>query len=319
MSLTPVTMHLEEVPYKKVLASCQDGQSVDFNTSFHRQDEVVCPVVVPSEDPYSFARWLPLILQTRNQPKSTAQVAKLSRAQVLLLIEASNGSIITGELSRAHTEDFQDEIFPAFQSLKFPSEGLFMRLDGCSPKDGRQTVPGRMSLHSIKDVILRLTTSQRARNELLKQLDTKRLTFDFTFLPFNDRMQSQREYRVYCCPNSGRITAVSQYCWHKPWLFANLDPTLRVRISEKIWRKAVMIHQQILDDLDSSDDMDMLMRTQGFSFDIFYDEDAEAAQLVELNVFGARSGCGSCLFHWVRDFDLLYSSTSSTEFRVSIT
>jgi hypothetical protein len=44
--------------------------------------------------------------------------------------------------------------------------------------------------------------------------------------------------------------------------------------------------------------------------------------LIELNSFGTRSGCGSCLFHWLRDGDILYSKGTGNgkkvEFRVSV-
>lgn len=60
-------------------------------------------------------------------------------------------------------------------------------------------------------------------------------------------------------------------------------------------------HRVTRADLDSRRHMDDLLLKQGFSFDVFYDEEHDKCELVELNVFGIRSGCGSCLFHWVVD------------------
>ncbi|KAF9767056.1 hypothetical protein IL306_000431 [Fusarium sp. DS 682] len=271
----------------------------------------------PSEEPYYFSRWLPLILKTRNLDLKDAQIVRLTPAQAKLLVAASATSIITGEHNRAYQEDINEEIIPHLSSLNFPVEGLFMRLDGCSPKDGRQTVPGRLSLHSPDDIIIRLITSQRARNEMSKSLKEESPTVNLTFLPFNERMGSRREYRVYCAPEAGAITAVSQYCWHKPWFFSDEQPENRARVVDNIWKGIQKIHDDILQDLDTSNELDHLLLKQGLSFDVFYDEADESSQLVELNVFGARSGCGSCLFHWINDWDKLYGNDERVEFRVT--
>lgn len=43
----------------------------------------------------------------------------------------------------------------------------------------------------------------------------------------------------------------------------------------------------------------------GFSFDVILQED-RSVQLVEINPFGALSGCGACLFNWVLDGTVMY-------------
>ena len=62
---------------------------------------------------------------------------------------------------------------------------------------------------------------------------------------------------------------------------------------------------------------DKLMLEQGFSFDLFYEEETGRCELVELNTFGVRSACGSCLFQWVEDRKVLYGE-GEAEFRVSV-
>ena len=37
---------------------------------------------------------------------------------------------------------------------------------------------------------------------------------------------------------------------------------------------------------------------------------AENCCVIEFNSFGAWSGCGSCLFHWPRDRDVLYGGAA---------
>ncbi|UZP35722.1 hypothetical protein NXS19_003538 [Fusarium pseudograminearum] len=110
-----------------------------------------------------------------------------------------------------------------------------MRLDRCSPKDGRQTALGRLSLHSPNNIILRLTTPQRARSEITKSLEGGKPATDLFLIPFIDRMGSKREYRVYCAPLTGAIAAVSQYCWHRPWLFATQNLENNCKVVSKIW------------------------------------------------------------------------------------
>jgi hypothetical protein len=52
-------------------------------------------------------------------------------------------------------------------------------------------------------------------------------------------------------------------------------------------------------------DMKDLLLRHGFSFDIAL-QDNGSVQLVEINPFGAMSGCGACLFQWVVDGRVLY-------------
>jgi hypothetical protein len=143
-------MHLAQTNYEEVESDCQNVPPTKFNTCFHTVEEI--PVhgstnhlSRPSEAPYSFERWLPLVLKTRKLDPKAVQIVKLTRAEAKLVVAASGTSIITGEHNRAYQEDIQEEIIPHLSSLEFPAEGLFMRLDRCSPKDGRQAVPGRLS------------------------------------------------------------------------------------------------------------------------------------------------------------------------------
>lgn len=54
----------------------------------------------------------------------------------------------------------------------------------------------------------------------------------------------------------------------------------------------------------------------GFTFDVVVQRDA-SVQLVEVNPFGAMSGCGACLFHWVRDARQMYGFEEEVEFRIT--
>jgi hypothetical protein len=54
-----------------------------------------------------------------------------------------------------------------------------------------------------------------------------------------------------------------------------------------------------------SKDMMGLLLKYGFSFDVALQSDG-SVQLVDINPFGAMSGCGACLFNWVLDGKVMY-------------
>jgi len=91
-------------------------------------------------------------------------------------------------------------------SLTFPPKGLFLRLDASSPKDG---VGGTQPLKSADEVVLRLTTSHRAMNAITKLVEEGAQEIPMYFLPFNDKMMTEKEFRVFCSPGEGNIAAVS--------------------------------------------------------------------------------------------------------------
>ena len=60
---------------------------------------------------------------------------------------------------------------------------------------------------------------------------------------------------------------------------------------------------------------DMLLK-YGLSFDVVLKE-GKVMQFVEVNPFGGLSGCGACLFNWVRDGKMLYG-LKKAEFAVTL-
>ncbi|OIW29405.1 hypothetical protein CONLIGDRAFT_324718 [Coniochaeta ligniaria NRRL 30616] len=311
-------LKLVRIDYDEVKQATADTSQRVFNTCFHTLEEAP-DLIQPSEGPYSFKRWLKLILSTRNVDLSAVQTITLSRPQTRLLLDTADGSLQTWTVNRMFAEDIDEEIKPILRKqLTFPPEGLFLRLDACSPKDGAHLVPGKVAFHTVEEVILRLVTSHRARNSLFNSLKNGHDSFDLFFMPFDARMRSELEYRVFCPPGAKKITAISQYQWHKPWRFAGRDSHSQDRMAQTILDEVARIHRLICEDLHDNDPMDELLIKQGFSFDVFFDEDSETCQLVELNGFGVRSSCGSCLFHWVKDRDQLYGSSNDIEFRVTL-
>ncbi|KAI1314043.1 hypothetical protein F5Y03DRAFT_389524 [Xylaria venustula] len=324
---------LVKVDHSKVLADIEQQDSRQryaegsarrrFNTSFHTENEAPDQQITPSEKPYSFKRWLPLILRSRGLASSDAQVVAFSHSQARLLLRVANASIPSCSINRMYREDIDEDIVPVFRSLFFPPEGLFMRLAACSAKDGMQTRPGKPALRSVEDILLLLLTSLRARNALVDAIEEGVGIIELFFIPWNSRMRSEREYRVFCPPfrlgNSPRITAISQYRWYKQWLLYPASDNLQKEAMGKIVEGSNEILKQIAAELETNNEMDNLLMRQGLTFDVFFDEERDSIHLVELNVFGVRSACGSCLFQWIWDRNTLEGRGESEELEFRVT
>ncbi|KAH7310498.1 hypothetical protein B0I35DRAFT_358094 [Stachybotrys elegans] len=309
-------MRLKIIDFQDVQADLDTGLPTNFNTCFHTAAEAP-DLPVPTNAPYSFERWLPLILSTRGLPPSAVQTVVFSPAQIRVLLHAAEASIHTRVLNRSYAEDLEEEVHPALAALAFPPEGLFMRTADCSPKDGAHATPGVLALHSAADAVLRATTSMRTWSTLNNAMNRGARELKAFFLPFDAAMRAEREYRVFCAPGTLRVTAVSQYRWHKPWIFAGREDQERRDVADKIMRGVEEIHGRIVREL-GAEETDGLARAQGFSFDVLFDEGTESCSLIELNTFGVRSACGSCLFQWVKDRELLYGAAEEVEFRVAM-
>ncbi|KAH7419380.1 hypothetical protein BKA64DRAFT_650670 [Cadophora sp. MPI-SDFR-AT-0126] len=310
----------------KIRSEDVDSDPDAYNSNFHTELEAP-GLPIPSETPQSFSRWLPLITRSQAIPPTSIKHITLTPPQTQLILDASQASLHTRELNRLYAEELSD-LTSAFHSLSYPPEGLFLRLDECSPKDG---VKGTAPLKSAEQIILRLSTSHRATNAMIRQKDKNGGFVDLLFLPYNAKMDTAKEFRVFCAPPDGRVTAVSQYRWHKPSFLSNKAPGEIDEIVSVIMQDVLRIHGEVMPEAEagSGGAMDELLLEQGFSFDVMFDEETQSCALIELNSFGARSGCGSCLFHWLRDMDVLYGKRSKrncgegglgedVEFRISV-
>lgn len=294
-----------------------DAHTEQYNSNFHTSQQAPLHDV-PTEGSQRFSRWLPLIARSQGIPSSAVQRIVLTRAQAQLLHTASDSTIHTQKLNRVYAEDLDDEIVPVFSRLEFGEKGFFLRLDACSPKDG---VGGNMPLRSVNELILRITSSLRARNAIEGALTSGKAMgegVNLYFLPFDERMATENEYRVFCAPENGRITALSQYKWHAASVLQERWNRDGEEVVKTIWEGVKVVHMEIMAELDEENKMDNLMLKQGFSFDVMWIEKEKKCALIELNSFGTRSGCGSCLFHWLRDMNVLYGKDEFVEFRISL-
>ncbi|KAI1456235.1 hypothetical protein F4805DRAFT_468150 [Annulohypoxylon moriforme] len=269
----------------------------------------------PSELPYSFKRWLPLFIRTSPLQPSDIQIIVIPPCHVRVLLEFAKGCV-DRKIKRTLVEKVKKDIFPHFAPLRFPPQGLFMRLDTCSATDGVRTNPGG-ALHTVGDVVTQLVTSRKAlfkhtqsradklcysgdpsmpegQRSSFEVFNSGKEPLELFFLPFNNRMIPERQYRVFCPPAwrftrwNPPITAISQYKWDKPWIFAHLDPLHSMHLTDWITRKCEEARRDILMQIDKNNKMDL-------------------------------SDTGSCLFEWIKDRAKLYGEGDNKKRELRVT
>ncbi|KAG4432829.1 hypothetical protein IFR05_011694 [Cadophora sp. M221] len=214
-----------------------------YNSKFHTDIEAP-GLPVPSEVPQSFLRWLPLIARSQTIPTTSVQHITLTPQQTQLILDASQASLHTREPNRLFAEELAD-LESAFDTLSFPLKGFFLRIDECSPKDG---VRGTSPLKSAEQIILRLTTSHRATNAMIRQKEKNGGFVELIFLPYDTKMDTAKEFRVFCAPPAGRITVVSQYKWHKRSFLSTREPEVLDEMIAEIMHEILRIHGEIMAD-----------------------------------------------------------------------
>lgn len=64
--------------------------------------------------------------------------------------------------------------------------------------------------------------------------------------------------------------------------------------------------------------MTKVHRNRAFVFDGYEDPSTQEVRLIDLNDFGAMSGCGACLFHWIQDARVMYGVSEGIEVCVAV-
>jgi hypothetical protein len=88
---------------------------------------------------------------------------------------------------------------------------------------------------------------------------------------------------------------------------------------ERVFKGVTQIHALVLTHAENhtNEFVQEKLRTEGFTFDIL-DASNGDIQLVEVNPFGAMSGCGPSLFHWTRDARVIYGVEEDAEISIAI-
>ncbi|KAJ7500216.1 hypothetical protein B0H11DRAFT_1996667 [Mycena galericulata] len=283
------------------------------------------PTAIPDVRPTFYGPWMDLIMRLRNINPRDVHTVTLTPYYAKTLLDASTVAMLIGRISESHKEDLLDpspfdHLFQQLPTLTpdAPSVRYFARYDAASPKDS----PLRAPLTSSQAVVDVLATSERSRFAISAALGDDSPVRIY-FAPWDDMMDTRGEYRVFCAPTStyhprpSRVTAVSQYSWHKPSLLADLS---RAQIEGEIahlLQGVERIHGEIMAH-SVENGMNELLNKEGFVFDVYVHTGTREVQLLELNPFGVASNCGSCLFNWVTDAETLYGGKNEIEVRLAI-
>ncbi|KAK4553683.1 hypothetical protein LTR86_009181 [Recurvomyces mirabilis] len=297
--------------------------------------------------------WLDLILESQRIDPGKAHQIKLPGWYCDDLVRAG----ATWEMSRRISADVWEDMrdgFPErtasghavdalFTSTDHVPMRYFVRLDACSLKDaeilpsGKDTDAdrpmGNVALTSASELWQRILTSVRGCRGIKEARNSEEDVYIY-LLPWREDVVRGIEFRVFCPPHEGRIAAISQYVWHKPLHAFTSHSSGLETWCDQVLKGIEDVHERI----SNSEACTSAMRDVGYSFDVlvFGGEAAKNAsyqspgdkhplvhrsmdvQLIELNSFGATTGCGSCLFHWIRDAEVLYGKLEDVEFRVTL-
>ncbi|KAL8684692.1 MAG: hypothetical protein Q9218_008183, partial [Villophora microphyllina] len=196
-------------------------------------------------------------------------------------------------------------------------------------KDALSTTSESGLVKGRRDLWTRLATSQRGMTGVndLRRAGERVVMFLF---PWDERMTTELEYRVFCCPILGpdddvlgkgregegglnvgvRMAAISQYKWHAPWFHGHKTVAERQAVAERLVLNCQRLFKQTVSEPSF---MATGLKERGFVFDVVEDPATQAVRLIELNEFGAMTGCGSCLFQWIRDAKVLYGREREVE------
>lgn len=313
-----------------------------YNSQAHSSEDIeralsTSPTRIPSDvihawppaEPYAYGRYADLVAESQGIPQGKRLNLTMPSfiARELLTLQAS--FLSTNNVSDARVVELAEDwqVSKAGRSVFYAAfsggEKWFVRLNDASPKDS----PTKMPVSSAKQLVRMLATSMRARAEVERQVDEGRSEIIVFLRPWDEDMGSGIEFRCFIPPlavhfassqsqgaDGWTLSAMSQYTWHRPF------PSTSPRSTEGIVEIALGGAERCMADiLVAARQMGTLEELQkwGFVMDIVVKAEKEL-QLVEINPFGAASGCGSCLFHWLRDAEQLYGLQDGVEVRVAV-
>ena len=267
----------------------------------------------PSTTPTNLLRWLPFL-----HPITDYRILYFSPHELRTIKAINNAAISTLSIGSAGWDDIDDLMLrPRIQSAIDELGGsVFVRWDESSPKDG---VYGLCPLNDAGMVLEQICTAARTKAAIEASEKTWRetpgssWTCPLILLKWNPRMDVSKEFRCFCW--NSQLTAISQYEWHAfhhNWADA----------ASRIWELAGRALEEVLKyNAELNDAESERLVRQGFVFDIVVKgeslpQEVEEVQIVELNAFVPNSNCGSALFHWIEDYEMLVGLEGAPEMRI---
>jgi len=332
-----VSSDVDEVKRQKDTSN-PSSRSQKFNTAQHHRHEIL-PIVpehthfkheVPSWEPYDYTLWLPVIAESQELTESDCFIGRIPGFMCEDLLRCHSAWVTTSQISQTLLDDAVETWMatPSGKSMAKLFDGRrpwFVRLAQMSPKDS--PLGGKVPSTTLRHVIMKLCSSMRAYGCIQKEVEDARqdgrdIDLKIVVNRWDSEMDSAKEFRVFVPPPLARlrdrtldvldvnadfqISAISQYRWPEP--FQEVYPGLRLEDTAHLVRDhANAILERILKFIDKKIEVHIktMLLTYGFCFDVVVKE-AGQVQLVEINPFGALSGCGACLFNWIKDGKTLY-------------
>jgi hypothetical protein len=346
-------MQIRAVPYQLVAAdnavvkkiqgsSHPSWRSQRFCTAHHNREEIITVVpetptfthAYPPWTPYGYAIWHNLIAQS--QQMTEHHIFTIPSFLYEDFMRGHAAWMTSGQFS----ETFLEETIESWKSttsgkqlapLLDGTKKWFIRLDQMSPKDS--PFGGNLPSSTFEDVIMKICSSMRAYGCLQHAKEDadkgdQRAVMQLILNPWNADMDPAREFRIFVPPPAAhginephlydfKISGISQYRWH-----CVFEPPFGLtvkEVAEKVCEGARSVLADLIDFTTArlgADTRNMLLK-YGFSFDVALQQDG-SVQLVEINPFGAMSGCGACLFNWVLDGITLYGLEEEVTFVVTL-
>ena len=345
MQIKIIDYALVAADYKEVKevqdTSHPTSRSQRFNTAHHTRLDILA--VVPesatfthAEPPwtaYGYALWQPLI--ARSQVMTESHVIQIPGFLYEDLMRCHAAWVSTNRVPQKLVQETVEAWKSTRRGLQ-PMELLdgkkkwFIRLDQMSPKDS--PFGGKEPSSTFEDVVVKLCSSMRACRCLeFEKQDSERKDRGLNILlvlnAWDEGMDAGAEFRVFVPPPAARgakaeasklkVSAVSQYRWHSPFAYPhgfNLDEIAKlvcVGATKILEDTKAFMREELLEDTS------FLLVKHGFSFDVALQKDG-SVQLVEINPFGALSGCGACLLNWVKDGRAMYGLDEDVVFAVTL-
>lgn len=350
-SKTTYSVKLSKIPYSSIATALSTldpdsstSRNQSYNTVSHTFDEISTSIPASLDLPehckppnalYTYSRYLPVIARSQHiseyfkipvprtvvrdleEAHAAHQSRRVVREDLVEDVVATWAAGSTGELLREAFSNGSEE------------RRWFVRLDDCSPKDSPVV---RGAVRSLEEMVRKIATSARAMGAIRRAVDEGRAE-RCILMPWREGMDLGREWRCFVPPlrlrgdrcndrtRELRVGAVSQYQWHKP-LKMSSDLQLE-EMAEKVADGAQRVLQEILlHSREHESGLEEELQRYGLTFDVALMLLGEGGntevQLVEVNPFGAMSGCGACLYHWIQDARRLYGLEESVEVKVTL-
>lgn len=182
-----------------------------------------------------------------------------------------------------------NEILNAISSRlsgKIEKGPYFIRSDECSTKDVHSYFP--VPYDTLKDYVKDVVISKRMCSFLDGRSDDE---FVVIISKWDNTVDMEKEFRVFV--KDKYVTGISQYKWHKP---LNWHPS-----RDDMYRIVSFVNTLYETNLCIQPDITMDVHV-----------DMNSVRLVEMGPFGGHTGCSSCLFHWLRDKDIIYNTNKKS-------